>query len=40
MVADPSEIEIILNNLVSNAVKYNRDGGSVTVALERKDGAA
>jgi signal transduction histidine kinase len=39
MVADPSELEIILNNLVSNAVKYNRDGGSVTVALERDDGA-
>ncbi len=38
MVADPSELEIILNNLVSNAVKYNKDGGSVTVALERKDG--
>jgi two-component system, sensor histidine kinase and response regulator len=38
MVADPGEIEIVLNNLVSNAVKYNRDGGSVTVALERKDG--
>ncbi|MBN1630260.1 MAG: response regulator [Thermoleophilia bacterium] len=37
MSADPSEIEIVLNNLVSNAVKYNRDGGSVTVALERKD---
>jgi signal transduction histidine kinase len=36
--ADPSEVEIVLNNLVSNAVKYNRDGGSVTVALERKDG--
>ncbi len=30
-------MEIVLNNLVSNAVKYNRDGGSVTVALERKD---
>jgi signal transduction histidine kinase len=28
----------VLNNLVSNAVKYNRDGGSVTVALERRDG--
>ncbi len=35
MVADPNELEIVLNNLVSNAVKYNRDGGSVTVALER-----
>jgi two-component system, sensor histidine kinase and response regulator len=31
--ADPGEVEIILNNLVSNAVKYNRDGGSVTVTL-------
>jgi two-component system sensor histidine kinase/response regulator len=38
MVADPGELEIVLNNLVSNAVKYNRDGGSVTVLLERKDG--
>lgn len=36
MVADPSEIEIVLNNLVSNAVKYNREGGSVTIAIERK----
>ena len=33
MVADPSELDIILNNLVSNAVKYNKDGGNVTVAL-------
>jgi two-component system sensor histidine kinase/response regulator len=38
MVADPSELEIVLNNLVSNAVKYNRDGGSVTVLLERNAG--
>lgn len=37
MHADPSEIEIILNNLVSNAVKYNRDGGSVRVGLARRD---
>ena len=37
MVADPGELEIILNNLVSNAVKYNKDGGSVTVALERNE---
>ena len=36
MVADPGEMEIILNNLVSNAVKYNKDGGTVTVVLERK----
>jgi len=38
MVADPGELEIILNNLVSNAVKYNREGGSVTVALSASDG--
>ncbi|MFW5870325.1 MAG: ATP-binding protein [Candidatus Sumerlaeota bacterium] len=31
--ADRGEIDIILNNLVSNAVKYNRDGGSVTVRI-------
>lgn len=33
MTADRGEIEIILNNLVSNAVKYNRDGGRVDVRL-------
>lgn len=33
MQADLSEIEIILNNLVSNAVKYNRDNGSVDVKI-------
>jgi signal transduction histidine kinase len=36
LVADRGEIEIILNNLVSNAVKYNRDHGSVTVRLEER----
>ncbi|MFH0916285.1 MAG: ATP-binding protein [bacterium] len=36
MTADPGEIEIVLNNLISNAVKYNRDGGSVTVTLARE----
>lgn len=34
--ADPGELEIVLNNLISNAVKYNRDGGSVKVNLSRK----
>ena len=32
LVADPGELEIVLNNLVSNAVKYNRDGGGSTSA--------
>jgi len=34
--ADPGEAEIVLNNLISNAVKYNRDGGFVTVQLSRR----
>ena len=36
--ADRGELEIILNNLISNAVKYNRDGGRVDVTLETQDG--
>ena len=40
MTADAGEIEIILNNLVSNAVKYNRDDGSVTISLVRETGGA
>ncbi len=30
--ADPSDMDIMFNNLISNAVKYNRDGGSVEVS--------
>ncbi|KAF0197920.1 MAG: hypothetical protein FD166_1820 [Bacteroidetes bacterium] len=36
MDADPNEIEIIFNNLISNAVKYNRNGGRVDVFIESK----
>ena len=39
LLADPGEVEIVFNNLVSNAVKYNRDGGDVKVKLSRKGGA-
>ena len=35
--ADRMELEMILNNLVSNAVKYNRPGGSVRVELAKRD---
>lgn len=35
--ADPSDIEIIFNNLISNAVKYNKEGGKVLVKLENTD---
>ena len=38
LVADRGELDIILNNLVSNAVKYNRDHGRVDVALGALDG--
>ena len=38
--ADRSEIEMILNNLVSNAVKYNRPNGRVDVTLAAADGGA
>lgn len=37
MQADPDEISIILNNLVSNAVKYNREHGKVFVELHDLD---
>ena len=33
LTADRGEMEIILNNLLTNAVKYNRDGGRVDVRL-------
>lgn len=36
LAADRGELQMILNNLVSNAVKYNRDGGSVEVRIERQ----
>lgn len=35
--ADPNDFEIILNNLVSNAVKYNNPGGTVTVTVDCND---
>jgi len=35
--ADPEELEIIFNNLISNAVKYNKTGGKVTCRLRIDD---
>jgi len=35
MKADAGEIEIIMNNLISNAVKYNKTGGRVDIFIEK-----
>jgi two-component system, sensor histidine kinase and response regulator len=37
MCADPDEMEIIFNNLISNAIKYNKDGGTVDCHIEESD---
>lgn len=34
--ADRGEMEIIFNNLISNGIKYNREGGRVEVAVARE----
>jgi signal transduction histidine kinase len=33
MIADADEIEIIFNNLISNAIKYNKEGGHVNFSI-------
>jgi len=35
--ADPADMEIIFNNLVSNAVKYNKVGGRADITIDSKD---
>jgi two-component system phosphate regulon sensor histidine kinase PhoR len=37
--ADPFRIRQVLDNLLTNAVKYNRTGGTVTVTVEERDGS-
>ncbi|MCX6266394.1 MAG: HAMP domain-containing sensor histidine kinase, partial [Bacteroidetes bacterium] len=36
--ADAEEMEIIFNNLISNAIKYNKDGGTVDFTIEKREG--
>ncbi|HMA63042.1 MAG TPA: ATP-binding protein [bacterium] len=36
---DSGEIEIIMNNLISNAIKYNKDDGQVDIDFDKKDDA-
>jgi signal transduction histidine kinase len=37
---DRAELEIVMNNLISNAVKYNRDEGRIEISLNRENGEA
>lgn len=37
VMADEARLRIIINNFVSNAIKYNRPGGKVTIAHSQKD---
>src|SRR5919199_4470816 len=37
---DPTQVERLLSNLLSNAVQYSPEGGEITVALSREDDAA
>ncbi len=36
--SDPKLLRIIIQNLITNAIKYNKDGGSVTISLDEKSG--
>lgn len=38
--AVPDEMEALAQNLLDNAVKYNREGGTVTITLERRGNSA
>jgi len=40
MQADRTEMDIVFNNLVSNAVKYNRENGRVDIYVARNDHTA
>jgi len=35
----PADLEAVVKNLISNAVKYNRDGGTVRITLQPVDGS-
>jgi len=35
--ADANEMDIIFNNLISNAIKYNKEGGTVDIYVEKND---
>lgn len=39
IVADPALIQLVMSNLIDNAVKYSPDGGTISVRAERKGDA-
>jgi two-component system sensor histidine kinase/response regulator len=40
IMADPGDIEIVFNNLISNAVKYNKIGGKAEITIDSSDSEA
>ncbi len=40
IMADPDDMEIVFNNLVSNAVKYNKRGGRAEITIDCSDNEA
>ena len=36
--ADATQVEVVLRNLVNNAIKFTAEGGTVTVSLQQKNG--
>lgn len=40
IMADPADMEIVFNNLISNAVKYNKTGGKAEISIADADSEA
>jgi two-component system, sensor histidine kinase and response regulator len=40
IMADPDDMEIVFNNLISNAVKYNKVGGKAEITIDSSDSEA
>jgi signal transduction histidine kinase len=40
IMADPTDMEIVFNNLISNAVKYNKPGGTAEITIDNSENDA
>jgi signal transduction histidine kinase len=40
IMADPGDMEIVFNNLISNAVKYNKVGGKAEITIDSSESEA